>query len=60
MCGGAAAEPFHVLAERNGENILIVLANGQVPQINLAEADFSKGGFHVGGAVPGALIYRDA
>lgn len=53
------AEPFHVLAERDGENILIALANGEVPH-NLAEAAVTEGGFHVGGAMPGALIYRDA
>lgn len=55
-----AAEPFHMLAERDGENILVALANGQVPQISLGEAAVTNGGFHVGGAMPEALIYRDA
>jgi YVTN family beta-propeller protein len=54
------AEPFHMLADRDGENILVALANGQVVEINLAEAVLTNGGFHVGGAMPEALIYRDA
>lgn len=55
-----AAEPFHVLAERDGENILVALADGQVPEISLSEAAITNGGFHVGGSMPEALIYRDA
>ena len=53
------AEPFHILAERDGEHILVALANGQVPQINLHDAGITNGGFHVGGSMPEALIYRD-
>lgn len=55
-----AAEPFHVLTERNGETILVALANGQAAQINLADATLTNGGFPVGGSMPEALIYRDA
>lgn len=54
------AEPFHILTERDGDNILVALANGQVPQISLSEAVITNGGFHVGGSMPEALIYRDA
>ena len=53
------AEPFHVLAERDSEHILVALANGQLPQINLSDGAITNGGFHVGGSVPEALIYRN-
>jgi DNA-binding beta-propeller fold protein YncE len=54
------AEPFHMLAERDGEHILVALANGQVVEIDLNDAAITNGGFHVGGSMPEALIYRDA
>jgi hypothetical protein len=54
------AEPFHMLAERDGEHILVALANGQVVEIDLNDAAITNGGFRVGGSMPEALIYRDA
>lgn len=54
-----AAEPFHMLALRDGNHILVALANGQAVEISLDEAALTNGGFPVGGAMPEALIYRD-
>ena len=54
------AEPFHALATRDGATMLVALANGEVPRIDLASASIVAGGFHVGGSMPEALIYRDS
>jgi len=53
------AEPFHALSARDGTSMFVALANGEVPRIDLASATIIEGGFHVGGSMPEALIYKD-
>lgn len=52
-------QPFHALSTLDGATMLLALANGYVPKIDLASATIVEGGFHVGGLMPEALIYRD-
>jgi DNA-binding beta-propeller fold protein YncE len=53
------AEPFHALAHRDGNTILVALGNGEILRIDLASALIVEGGFHAGGSMPEALIYQE-
>jgi hypothetical protein len=53
------AEPFHVLAARDGVHVYVALANGQIPKIDLRTASITGGGFNAGGSMPEALVYYD-
>jgi DNA-binding beta-propeller fold protein YncE len=50
------AEPFHAAPMRDGEHILVALANGEFVKINLREGAIVPGGFGAGGVMPETVL----
>lgn len=54
-----ADEPFHVLFSDDGTHLHAALANGEVPRIDVANAQIVEGGYHAGGSMPEAIVAYD-
>ena len=51
------AEPFHALPMRDGDHVLVALANGEVVKIHLKRAEIVAGGFETGSTMPEMLLH---